>query len=110
MKGMGELNGVVWAYISTGGVSPGVCCVYLRPAARIDSFYQPAAHEACGLVLRLLCIFCVCLYLHVCMCVHTYRVHNNYVMYIVAMRPYFNRLGQFTRLLCVATMSSLAQL
>ena len=30
MKGMGELNGVVCAYMGTGGVSPGVCCVYLR--------------------------------------------------------------------------------
>ena len=31
-------------------------------------------------------------------------------MYIVAMQPYFSRLRQFIRLLCVATMSSLAQL
>jgi len=38
-------------------------------------------------------------------------VRNNYVMYIVAMRPYFSRLRQFRRLLsCVAAMSSLPQL
>ena len=35
---------------------------------------------------------------------------NNYVTYIVAMQPYFSWLWQFGRLLCVATMSSLAQL
>jgi len=39
-----------------------------------------------------------------------YHVHNNYVTYIVAMRPYFSRLQQFRRLLCVAAMSSLPQL
>ena len=32
-----------------------------------------------------------------------------YITYIVAMRPYFSQLWQFRRLLCVATMSSLAQ-
>jgi len=37
-------------------------------------------------------------------------MRNNYVTYIVAMRPYLSRLGQFTRLLCVAAMSSLPQL
>ena len=57
-----------------------------------------------SLVLRLLCSFCVC------MCTHTYHVCNNYVTYIVAMRPYFSRLRQFRRLLCVAAMSSLPQL
>ena len=30
------------------------------------------------------------------MCVHTYHVRNNYVTYIVAMRPYFSRLRQFS--------------
>jgi len=40
------------------------------------------------------------------MCVCTYHVRNNYVTYIVAMRPYFGRL----QLLCVAAMSSLPQL
>ena len=45
------------------------------------------------------------LYIYVCVC--TYHVRNNYVTYIVAMRPYLlNRL----RLLCVAAMSSLPQL
>jgi len=44
----------------------------------------------------------VCIY--ICMCVRTYHVHNNYVTYIVAMQPYFSRL------LCVAAMSSLPQL
>jgi len=36
------------------------------------------------------------------MCVCTYHVCNNYVTYVVAMRPYFSRLRQFRRLLCVA--------
>jgi len=64
---------------------------------------------ACGeLVLRLLCIFRVCLYLSLCVCI--YHVHNNYITHIVAMLPYFSRLRQFRRLLCVAAMSSLAQL
>ena len=45
------------------------------------------------------------------MCVRTYHVHNNYVTYIVAMRPYFSQLRQFKQLLsCGAAMSSLAQL
>ena len=44
------------------------------------------------------------------MCVCTYHVCNNYVTYIVAMRPCFSGLRQFRRLLCVAIMSSLAQL
>jgi len=34
------------------------------------------------------------------MCVRTYHVRNNYVTYIVAMRPYY----YFIRLLCVAAM------
>ena len=52
------------------------------------------------------------LYIYVCMCVRTYHVRNNYVMYIVAMRPstYISRLQQLRRLLCVAAMSSLPQL
>jgi len=60
-------------------------------------FNQPATHEARGrLVLRLLCGFCVCIYIYIyiCMCVCTYHVRNNYVTYIVAMRPYFGRLRQ----------------
>ena len=28
------------------------------------------------------------LYIYICMCVRTYHVRNNYVTYIVAMRPY----------------------
>jgi len=60
------------------------------------------------LVLRLLCRFRVCI--SVDLCVHTYHVRNNYVTYIVAMRPYLSRLRQFRRLLCVAAMSSLPQL
>jgi len=43
------------------------------------------------------------------MCVRTYHVCNNYITYIVAMRPCFSGLRQFRRLLCVAIMSSLAQ-
>ena len=55
---------------------------------QVYHYYQPAAREARGwLVLRLLCGFRVCIY--VCMCVCTYHVRNNYVTYIVAMRPYF---------------------
>ena len=45
-------------------------------------------------------------YMHV----RTYHVCNNYIMYIVAMRPCFSGLRQFRRLLCVAIMGSLAQL
>ena len=72
----------------------------------IGSFYQPAMHEVCGqLVLRLLFIFCICLYVY--LCVPTYHMRNNYVTYIVAMQPYFSQLWQFRQL---ATMSSLAQL
>ena len=68
-----------------------------------SAYYKP--REARGqLVLRLLCCF------HVCLCVHTYHVCNNYVTNIVAMWPYFNWLWQLRRLLCVATMISLAQL
>jgi len=41
--------------------------------------------------------------LYICRSVrlHLYML-NNYVTYIVAMRPYFSRLRQFRRLLCVA--------
>jgi len=67
--------------------------------------YQPAAHFKRGqLVLRLLCDFRVCIFV----CPHL--SHNNYVTYIVAMRPYFSWLRRFRRLLCVATKGSLAQL
>ena len=41
------------------------------------------------------------------MCVRTYHMRSNYLMYIVAMLPYVSQLG---RLLCVATMSSVALL
>ena len=72
-------------------------------------YYQPAAREARSwLVLRLLCGFHVCIY--ICVCVCTYHVCNNYVTYIVAVRPYFSRLRQFRWLLYVAAMSSLPQL
>ena len=63
-------------------------------------FFLPA--KACGwLVLRLLCVFSVCWYIY--LCVRTYHVRNNYVTYTVAMRPCLSR-----RLLCVATMNSVA--
>jgi len=39
-----------------------------------------------------------------------HHVRNSYVTYIVAMQPYLSRLRQFRWLLCVATVSSLAQL
>jgi len=42
--------------------------------------------------------------------VSAYHVYDNYVTYIVAMRPYFSRPRQLRRLLCVAAMSSLPQL
>ena len=74
-----------------------------------SNFYQLAARFARGrLVLRLLCGFHVCWYIY--LCIHTYHVHNNYVTYIVALQPYFSRVWQFRRLLCVAAMSSLSQL
>jgi len=47
-------------------------------------------------------------YIYIYLCVRTYHVHNNYVTYIVAMRPCLSRLRQFRRLLCVATMNSVA--
>ena len=48
--------------------------------------------------------------MYIYLCVRTYHMHNNYITYIVAMRPYFSWLWQFRRLLCAATMNSLAQL
>ena len=51
-------------------------------------------------VLRLLCVFYICLYL--CLHIPTYHVHNNY-----AMLPYFSWLWQFGLLLCVATIAQL---
>ena len=73
-------------------------------------YYQPAAHFACSwLVLRLLCGL-HSNFVYIYLCVRTYHVRNNYVTYIVAMRPYFSRLRQFRRLLCVAAMSILPQL
>ena len=53
------------------------------PSIVILGINQPAVREACGrLVPRLFCCF------RVCMCVRTYHMHNNYVTYIGAMRPY----------------------
>ena len=43
------------------------------------TFYQLVAHEVgTRLVLRLLLLFCVCLFAFVCLCVSTYHVCNNY--------------------------------
>jgi len=69
---------------------------------------RPRAKCVASWSYRLLCRFRVCI--SVALCVRTYHVRNNYVTYIVAMRPYFSRLWQFRRLLCVAAMSSLPQL
>jgi len=61
-----------------------ICYPYI--SLHFECFYQPAAREVRSrLVLRLLCCFRVCWYIY--MCVHTYHVRNNYVTYIVAMRP-----------------------
>jgi len=77
----------------------------------LHKFYQPAMCFKRGqLFLRLLRIFRVCLYVYIYLCVRTYHTHNNYVTYIVAMRPYFSWHWQFRRLLCVGIMSSLVQL
>ena len=57
-----------------------------------------------GLVLRLI----ICCAFVWDLCVRTYHVRNNYVTYIVAMRPCFSRIRQFRWLLCVVTMSSVA--
>ena len=73
------------------------------------SFYQPATHEARSqlagpkITSRFARLF---VYIYLCVC--TYHVRNNYVTYIVAMRPYFSRLcdSALRRLLCVAAMSS----
>ena len=52
-------------------------------------FYQLAAREAHSrLVLRLLCSFRICRYIY--LYIRTYHVSNNYVTYIVAMRPSVN--------------------
>jgi len=56
------------------------------------------------LVLRLLYGFCICLYHG--LCIPTYHVRNNNTMYIVAMVA----TSQYGWLLCLATMSSQAQL
>jgi len=63
-------------------------------------FFFPAGCTLPRLVLRLL----------ICASACTYPVHNIYVTYSVAMRPYFSQLWQFRQLLCVATVGSLAQL
>jgi len=81
-----------------------LCLHVWKWTSSVDALILPARR----LVLRLLCRFCVCI--SVALCVRTYHVHNNYVTYIVAMRPYFSRLQQFRRLLCVAAMSTLPQL
>ena len=51
------------------------------------------------LVLRLLCVFCVylyvCTYLSISLSALTYHMLNKYFMYMAAMRPYLNRLRQF---------------
>jgi len=41
--------------------------------------------QCIGELLRLLCVFCVCCYIYIYLCIHTYHVCNNYVTYIVAM-------------------------
>ena len=75
------------------------------------SFYQPATREARGqlagpkITSRFARLF---VYIYLCVC--TYHVRNNYVTYIVAMRPWFSCLRQFRWRLCVAAMSSVAQL
>ena len=84
-----------------------------------STLYQPAVCEVRGWlvltrpVLRLLHIFRICLPVGLLVCVSpltTCKIIVHCVTYIVAMQPYFSRLRQFRRLLCVATMSSLAQL
>ena len=80
----------------------------ITPDRLIQFFLLAAARKVRDrLVLRLLLPF---LRLYIYMCIRTYHVRNNYVRYIVAMRPYFSRLQQFRQLLCVAAMSSLPQL
>jgi len=59
------------------------------------------------ITLRFLCLL-VYIYVYIYLCIRTYHVRNNYVTYIVAMRPYF--CSASARLLCVATVSSLPQL
>jgi len=61
---------------------------------------------SCTMILRLLHV------IRIGLCVLTYHVHKNYLMYmyIVAMWPYFSLLYQFRRELCVTTVSSVAQL
>jgi len=73
-------------------------------------FYQPAEREARGrLVLRLLCRFRAAAAYICASALITCAIITSRTLH-VAMRPYFSRLRQFRRLLCVAAMSSLAQL
>ena len=91
------LVGSEWAtavLLCTNGLRKQSSCPARRP-------FPTGKHDTGPFFARLRYIF---------MCVHTYHVCNNYVMYTVAMRPYFSRLRQFRRLLCVAAMSSLPQL
>ena len=62
--------------------------------------------EGDKLVLKFLYIFRICW--SVCLCIHTYRVHN-YISYIAAMRFYFSQLWMASLITGVATMSSLVE-
>jgi len=71
--------------------------------------FLPAAH-AQSVWLADLHFLCLCACIHLGLCIPTYHMHINYIAYIIAVQVYFSWLWKFGWLLCVATMSSLAQL
>ena len=84
-----------------------VCC-FIKKVHWLH-FYQPATREACGqLVLRLLCVF------HVCICLCVSALITCAIITSRKLLPcdltWASWLRQFRRLLCVATVSSLVQL
>ena len=78
------------------------------------TFYQPphtrwpAVMKCVLAVLRFLYVFCVCLF--VGLCVPTYYICNNYIVYIVAVQFYFSWLQTAAFSAGIVTMSSLARL
>jgi len=73
----------------------------------ISGLTQSVQHSGPKIALDFPCLYCIYLGL----CVPTYHMHNNYVMYIVAMRVYFNQILLLRWLLFVAMYyGSLAQI
>ena len=58
-----------------------MCAIFLPASHRLRA--RPAGPKITLHFPRLL------VYIYIYLCIRTYHVHNNYVMYIVAMRPYY---------------------